>query len=162
MDFFEVAKTMEQESSKFYEQQAACAPIPQLASVFTFLVKEEQNHYDLFSALQKKSAAVPLPDNSVLARARDAFAKEFRTIKVPSTLSDVQSAYSKALEKEQKAVAFYTAESAKLTDSRQKGDVLLVIEQEKKHVILFESLLEFVRKPKEWLENAEFNHLGEY
>jgi rubrerythrin len=162
MDFYEIAKKMELEGKKFYEEQAALASIPQLVSVFKFLAQEEQGHYELFSALQAKGNTVPLKDNSVLARAKDAFAKEYRKIAVPSTINDIESAYNKALDAEKHAVAFYTAESAKLADSRQKGEVALVIEQEKQHVKLFEGLIEFIRQPKEWLENAEFNHLDEY
>jgi rubrerythrin len=162
MDFFEVAKKMELESKSFYLEQAQKAPVAQLAGVFRFLADEEQKHYDLFTALQARSAPAPLRDSGILSRAKDAFAGQFEKFAVPDTINDYESTYLKALDKEQHAVAFYTAESQKLTDSRQRGDVVFVIEQEKKHVTFIQALLEFVRRPKEWIENAEFNHLDQY
>jgi hypothetical protein len=35
-------------------------------------------------------------------------------------------------------------------------------DEEKKHMILMENLIEFVSRPDTWLENAEWYHLDEY
>ena len=42
-------------------------------------------------------------------------------------------------------------------------DILLnIAEDEKKHRFLLKNTVEFLSRPKTWIENAEFNHLDEY
>jgi len=37
-----------------------------------------------------------------------------------------------------------------------------IADEEKRHYFLLENIIQFVSRPKTWLEDAEFNHLEEY
>jgi rubrerythrin len=162
MDFFDMAKNLEIENRKMYEGFSVNAPVKEFMPVFSFLAGQEQQHYDLLASLQKKVAiAVPVDDNALL-KAKQLLAQWGSQLSLPSTLNDYESAYNKALIAERQTVAFYTEEQSTLKNSEHKKILDLIIEQEKRHAILLESLIEFTRRPKEWIENAEFNHLDQY
>jgi rubrerythrin len=162
MDFFDMAKNLEIENRKMYEDFSANAPVNEFKPVFTFLASQEQQHHDLFAALQKKVAiAVPVDENALL-KSKQLLAQWGNQLILPATLNDYESAYNKALVAERQTVAFYTEEQSKLQNSEHAKIVDLIIEQEKRHATLLESLIEFTRRPKEWIENAEFNHLDQY
>lgn len=43
-----------------------------------------------------------------------------------------------------------------------KQQTINELEEEKKHYFLLDNIIEFVSRPEQWLENAEFYHLEEY
>jgi hypothetical protein len=47
-------------------------------------------------------------------------------------------------------------------DGAGRETVEAVLPQERKYLRGVEGTVEFVRRPKEWLENAEFHHLDKY
>ena len=55
MDAWELAKSIEKEGKEYYLKLAKESPEPSLAGVFNFLAKEEQRHYDIFDAMQRKA-----------------------------------------------------------------------------------------------------------
>jgi rubrerythrin len=160
MNFFDIAKNMESQAIKTYTRLSVEAPLDQLKGVFKVLAAEEQRHYDFFESLQNKSLEVPADEN-ILSRSKALLSKWDRDFKAP-VLSDLSTAYKKCMQTEQEAVDFYTKEMEKLENDKQKKVIDIIINQEKRHVVLFENLIEFVLKPGQWLENAEFNHLDEY
>jgi rubrerythrin len=162
MDFFDLAKNMEKESRKMYETFSADAPLKELKSVFSFLAVEEQGHWELFASMQKKSAVAAPVDDNILDRAKHMLAGWAHAFSVPGTIADFESAYVKALLKEKEAVAFYEKEKENLKSFDHKKVLDIIIEQEQRHKRLMEELVDFVRRPKQWVENAEFNHLDEY
>jgi rubrerythrin len=162
MDFFDMAKNIEMESRKMYEGFSAKAPVKELKLLFEFLARQEQGHHDLFASLQKKTAVAVPVDENILLKAKQLLTRWKEQFSVPSSLNDYEAAYKKALETEHQAVTFYTEENIKLKSFEQKKVVEAIIEQEKHHAKLLEGLIEFTRRPKEWVENAEFNHLDTF
>ena len=160
-DVFEIAKTIETEGRDHYRQLAASTDNLEIAGVFRYLADEEEKHYRLFDRMQKKLPVESFNPSEILQKAKTAF-QAMAVDAVPSRGGDAESAYRKALGFEQKSVDFYQKmlEDKSLAD--QAGTIALVLGEERKHVRLVESLIDFVRRPKEWLENAEFNHLDEY
>jgi rubrerythrin len=70
--------------------------------------------------------------------------------------------YEKAIEVEKKSEDFYK-EKADETDQAEVKEILLKIaEDEKRHQYLLENTINFLSRPKTWIENAEFHHLDEY
>jgi rubrerythrin len=49
-----------------------------------------------------------------------------------------------------------------VNDLSQKGLFLQIAEEEKKHYWILENILNFISRPQNWLENAEWYHLDEY
>ena len=153
------AKQMELEGKVFYEKAAEESPISQTKAVFELLAEEEQTHYSLFDSFSK-AEAVELKDSVIGRSIKEAFQEL-----APDAVGDVSSAgeaYEKALELEKNAVAFYTDGLGSCANDAEKKALEQIITEEKKHVQICESLIEFVSRPGEWLENAEFNHLDDY
>ena len=160
-DVFAIAKTIETEGRDHYRALAASTDNREIAGVFRYLADEEEKHYRLFDRMQKKLPAEPFDPSDVLQKAKAAFQSMSAAVQTAGT-GDAESAYRKALAFEQKSVDFYEKVLKDESAADQAGTIALVLGEERKHVRLVEALVDFVRRPKEWLENAEFNHLDEY
>jgi rubrerythrin len=159
MDPLELAKKIELEGKLYYEKLAKEGPISALSGIFKLLAKEEQQHFDLFSSWQKTKKPAPSSPGVVSAEAKRMFAKLSSQFSLPETKYDYAKAYSKALEMEQKSISFYEDLLGKSTSAEEKKTLKFLIGEEQKHEHLVEHLLEFVNEPRDFLENAEFNHL---
>ncbi|MBD3241342.1 MAG: hypothetical protein GF331_12200 [Chitinivibrionales bacterium] len=161
-DIWQEAKDIETKGKAYYEQLAAQTPVEEVKSVLKVLAGEEQKHYNLFDSLQKGMPPEEAAAADVGKIAKEEFAKIAKEFQVPAGLSDAEEAYRKALSIEQASVKFYNELLSKVDDKLQQSAIETVMSEEKRHEKLVLGLLEFVRRPKEWLEDAEFNHLEEY
>ena len=57
---------------------------------------------------------------------------------------------------------FYQEKAGQMEEEYQREIFTALAEEEKKHFFLLENIIEFVSRPRNWLENAEFHHLDEY
>jgi len=80
----------------------------------------------------------------------------------PSTDASQIDMYKKAQELEKKSYEFYEEKSGEAELPAQKELMLKIADEEKRHFFLLENIIEFVCKPRIWLENAEFSKPGEY
>jgi rubrerythrin len=161
-DIWQAAKDIETKGKAYYEELAEKAPVEEVKSVLTVLAGEEQKHYDLFDSLQKGMPPEEAAAANVGKTAKESFEKIAKEFQVPAGLDDAEEAYRKALSIEQTSVEYYTELLGKVEDKLQQSTIETVISEEKRHEKIILGLLEFVRRPKEWLENAEFCHLEEY
>jgi|WetSurMetagenome_2_1015567.scaffolds.fasta_scaffold00110_33 rubrerythrin len=161
MDPLEIAKGIESEGKAYYEKLAAESPVKALAGVFALLASEEQKHFNLFAEWQKTKTAPAVPQpGTASAEAKRIFAGLSEQFVFPQAVYDYAQAYAKALEMETKSIALYADMLSKATLQDDKKALQFLIAEEQKHEHLVEHLLEFANEPKEFLENAEFNHLG--
>ena len=70
--------------------------------------------------------------------------------------------YQYALQLEKDSENFYRDKSKEIKEQEKRDLLLRIAEEEKKHYFLLENMIDFLSKPKTWLENAEFVHLDEY
>ena len=70
--------------------------------------------------------------------------------------------YQKAREIEKQAKSFYQEKADEVEDIAQKKIFNLLAAEEQKHYFLLDNIVEFVSRPQQWLEDAEFFHLEEY
>lgn len=161
-DVWEFAKDIEVSGKEYYEKLADESAIEELSGVFTFLAGEEQRHYEIFDAMEKGLPAPELKHSGALQNAKDAFNSLASSLQVSEVIEDSESAYQKALGFEQKSIDLYQKALVDAKDDQQKAALEFIINQEKKHYRIVEAMMEFVRRPKEWLENAEWNHLDAY
>ena len=75
---------------------------------------------------------------------------------------DEEKLYREAMVLEQRSIGFYLDRADQSESAEQRSLFEQLAEEEKKHYRLLQNLAEFVRRPKVWLENAEFCHLEEY
>ena len=167
MDILEFAREIEAKGEKLYRDVAAQSPEQEIRSIFGFLAGEERLHYELLQAMSQHTTLPPIGRSSILSDSKAAFKKLSEQFTKPGTIAiDREYALSTALELENKSVSLYEKAGAELIigpDNERSRQVLeQLVEQEKNHARLVESLMKFQRHPYEWLENAEWNHLDEY
>jgi rubrerythrin len=63
---------------------------------------------------------------------------------------------------EQRSISFYLDRAEQVEHTEQKALFLQLADEEKKHYRLLQDLADFVRRPKAWLENAEFCLFEDY
>ena len=160
-DIWEFAKEIEVQGKAFYEKMANDTAIEELAGAFHFLAGEEQRHYNIFDSLQK---GIPAPDAKAgqIGDVKSAFEKLSKSFEKHEVIEDSESAYEKARSLEEKSIEYYQEVLSKVSDPAQKAAVETILAQEKKHAEIVDSLKEFVKRPKRWLENAEWYHLDRY
>ncbi len=160
MDIFEIAKNIEKEGKEYYLKLAKESPEPSLAGVFQFLAKEEQLHYDIFTAMQNKTPVSTIPGTSS-SEAKKMFSQLSSHFALPEMFYDYTAAYMRALEMERKSIKMYEDMFAKSTSEQDKKTLSFLITEEERHEHLLEHLIEFVNEPNVFLETAEFNHLAD-
>jgi len=160
-DILEMAKAIEIEGREQYLRLSDSAVTREVSGVFRFLAGEEDKHYRIFDRLQKNLPVEPSDPSDILVKAKAAF-QSMSIEHLALRIADAEVSYQQALEFEKKSVAFYRKALDDKILADQRGVIALVLGEEKRHVRLMDSLIEFVRRPKEWLENAEWNHLDEY
>jgi rubrerythrin len=163
MDFYDFAKAIETESEALYSRLSARAGDRELSGIFRFLAREEQRHYAIIDAWQRSTEvpqveATQLPGDvtSVFARLSD----QFQTPGEPAL--DYEDAYRKALKLEEKGIALYEKALAEAEGTGRELQLRQLLEQERRHADFIRSLVDYLRHPGEWLENAEFHHSDEY
>lgn len=161
MDILIVAQNMEREGIAYYEKLAAETPVSELKGVFSFLAREELHHLELFQALAQKSVIPEVGDTTTMKKVKEIFQQLTKSFTLPEIVYDYEAAYRKALSMEEESVGYYS-EMLNSIDDDQKKTLEFIINQEKGHVNLLESLIDFVSNPKVWLENSEWNHLDTY
>lgn len=158
----EFAKKMELEGKIYYEKLAEESPLLMMKGVFTFLAVEEQRHIELFDAMLKnQNVSAGTDDGTLVKKVKSVFEELSVSFTLPDVIYDYQAAYGKALDFERESVRYYT-DAVASADPSQREALNYIIKEEKLHVRLIESLLEFVVSPKRWLENAEWHHLDAY
>ena len=167
MDFLDFAKEIETRGREQYSVLARTMQIRELSGIFEFMAEQEQRHYELFDYWQRNNSEVSasnLPAETVIGQAKSAFeriAGHFSERNFVPPI-DYEQAYKQALEFENRSIALYEEALPKIMDDRRKKPLKSIIEQEHAHARFITSLMDFLRHPGEWLENAEWDHLDEY
>jgi rubrerythrin len=156
------AKSIEREGREYYRARAQETSNPEIAGVLRLLADEEQRHYDFFAALEKNDTTFYTHSSVAIAEAREAFSRLAAAFQEQDAVEDAETTYAKALEMEKASVAYYERLIGDVSSENGKKALTAILEEEKNHVHIVQGLLEFVRRPREWLENAEFTHLEEY
>lgn len=163
MNFFESAKHIEEKGIRHYTKLSENAPDESLKGIFSFLAQQEQRHYDTFDSIERNTS--PSSDQAsedILEKAKVVFSALADSQHIQSPMYDYEQAYRDAYAFEQESIHLYNDALEKTSDPQEKKQLTCILKEEKKHAALMDGLCEFVKSPKEWLENAEWHHLDEY
>jgi rubrerythrin len=152
---------MEQDGEAYYREMASKCNVPGLKKILDMLADDEVGHYDTLKKL-KEGVDAEVSGSMVLESAKNIF----REIKDTAAgfdfdVSEIDQ-YNKAIEIEKKSEDFYREKANEVEQPGLKDILLNIAEDEKKHRFLLKNTVEFLSRPKTWIENAEFNHLDEY
>ncbi len=161
MDIYEYAMQMEKDGENFYREVAQQSPNRGIKTILTMLADEEVQHYN---AIEKMKSAEPvqLAQSSVLTEAKNVFAQLKESGEKFTSETNQIGLYKKALDIEKKSRDFYTQKAGEVSDPNAKELFLRLAQEEQKHYVLVENIIDFLSRPDTWLENAEFCHLDEY
>jgi rubrerythrin len=161
VNIFEIAKQIEMNGEKYYRDLATKATNTGLKNIFTSLAEDEAKHYIAFVKMEQNND-IELRDTNILKDAKAVFQNMKEKAELFSEETTQEEVYLVALENEQKSIKTYCELLEKISLDNQKEVIKKIIEEEKKHAFLIENIIEFIKKPMFWVENAEFNHLDQY
>lgn len=159
IDIYKFAMQMERDGERFYRNLAGESSNQGMARILTALADDEAKHYRIV----KEMAEDVEPDivvTTVLTDARNVFAQMQGT---SFDLSGLQvDVYRQAQEIERQSRAFYEEKADQVSTPAAKAILLQIADEEQRHFFLLDQIIEFMNRPRTWMENAEFNHLEEY
>jgi len=160
MDIFDYAIQMEKDGEAYYREIAKKTGDKGVSTIMNILADEEVRHYKILQDM--KTGTPDLPETKVLSEVKNIFAGMRENNEQPSPDASQVEMYTKAQELEKKSQEFYEEKSGEVELPAQKELLLRIADEEKRHFVLLENIIEFVCKPQTWLENAEFNKLEEF
>lgn len=158
MDVFQFAMQKEKDAEQFYRELAANSNTEGVCHIFTMLADAEVRHYNVVKAMQDHTPDVPAANlmEDALAEMRAAR----RSMQLDKVSEDHQTeAYLKARQLEEESIKLYSEQAEAAEDDASRRVFRQLANQEKMHYMLVDNMLEFVAKPEEWLEDAEFTHI---
>jgi rubrerythrin len=161
MDIFEFAMEKEQLAEQHYRKLAERIDHAGLESILLMLADEEAKH---FKTVQQMKTKTPLrvTETPVLKNAKAVFEKMQRGTQTFSFDTSEVDLYRKACGIEAESKKYYLEKAQEVEDAGQREVFLKLAEEENKHLVLVQSLCDFVAKPETFLEDAEFNHFDDY
>lgn len=161
MNIIDYALQMEKDGEAYYRELAAKAEHTSVKQVFEVLADAEAEHYSAFMQM-KQNQPVTNNEEKHIARIKTLFT-ELKESGVQNTLSDDQvTAYIKARDIERKSQETYKLKAEELTDPKQKDICLKIAEEEGKHYIILDNLVELLQRPATWVEDAEWRNMEDY
>lgn len=163
-DIFEYAMKMETDGRDFYLEQAQKTQQSQFRKIWEQLADDEQKHYNIFKALRDGQPAHydEGTATTILASTMNVFEEMKASGKNFSFTGEVEKAWVEAREVERKSEDFYR-DKAKQVDTEAKRQILhRIADEEHKHYVTLDNVIQFLRRPMDWLENAEWHHMEEY
>ena len=159
MNIYEFAMQMERDGERFYRNLADGSSSPGMSRILTSLADDEAKHY----ITVKEMAEDVEPDmdkTTVLTDAKNVFAQMQGT---SLDLGGLQvEVYRQAQEIERQSRKFYKEQADQATKASARTILLEIADEEQRHYFLLDRIVEFIDRPRTWIENAEFNHLDEY
>lgn len=160
MDILEFAHEKETQMEQTYRQLADNAPSEGLKNIFTRLANAEHRHADVVESMQEQTG-VPLETTS-LDEARSMFDKIQKDRRqLLEEAVEQKDVYKRARQLEEESRALYTEQSEKAEQPLHRNIFNQLAQQEKMHYIIMDNILDFIEKPEQWTEDAEFTHVLE-
>jgi rubrerythrin len=150
---------MEQDGERFYRELAAQSASEGMRTILTMLAEDEAKHYQVVKAMAARADAQMVP-TTVLADAKNVFAG-LQGDDLPLQGAQIEL-YREAQEIERKSLVFYEEKAHEADEPAARDLLLKIADEEKRHYFLLDSMVTFINRPYEWIENAEFNHLEDY
>ncbi len=172
MSIIEYAMQMEADGETYYRQAARQVDRNCLKVILLMLADDEVRH---FKALEQMKNDCPpeLSESTIMSDTRNIFVRMRKENSSDENAQDQTyqqlqaidvrqiQLYREGLEIEQKSMDFYELNANQTENEDHRNLFLKLAGEEKKHYFLLENVIEFISRPGNWLENAEFVHLEE-
>ncbi len=160
MNIIDYALQMEKDGEDYYRELAAKAGNSVIKQVFDILADAEAEHYETFMQM-KQNQPVTRGEGDHVSRIKNLFTEMRAQGDQDPNLEQI-AAYTKASEVERKSQETYQQKADEISDPEQKKLCLMIAEEEGKHRVILENLIEFLQHPDTWVEDAEWRNMGDY
>lgn len=161
MDIYDYAMEMEKDGETYYRELAEKTQNKGLKNILTMLADAEVLHYKLFKAMKEKKG-VAVAESDIIENVKNVFAAMKEEGGEGAVDVSEVDLYRKAQELEKKSRDFYLSRASESAIEEQKQTFLEIAAEEKRHYGILENIVDFVSRPEQWLEDAEWYHLDEY
>ncbi len=161
MDVYDYAMQLEKDGESYYRDAARRSAHKGLAGILTMLADAEVIHYELFGKM-KEQKPWQMPDTTILKDVKNVFVRMREEGGLEGIGVSEIDLYTKAQAIERMTEEFYLDKGAHLEDRTEQEAFLKVAAEEKRHYFILEQIIDFVSRPEQWLEDAEWYHLEEY
>ena len=160
MDIFDYALKMEKDGENFYREIAQKTSSKGLRKILTMLADEEVKHYKAIESM--KQGKCQMTEATVLDDARNIFIEMKDSGEKFEPDQEQIQLYERAQAIEKESQQFYQEKASQADEDNQKELLERFAKEEGKHYFLLGNIIEFISRPGEWLENAEWYHLEQY
>ena len=164
MNVFEYAMKMETDGRKFYLDSAEKVESPALKKILLELANDEVKHYAIFKAMKDGGAAEyrEAEKTTILKTVKNVFEKLREENKDLAFPEDSKKIWEEAREVEKKAEEFYREKANELDSEEQKHILNRIADEEHRHWVTMQNVIQFLDRPNHWLEDAEWSNLEDY
>ena len=164
MNIFEYAMKMESDGREYYLANADKTSVPALKKIWIDLADDELKHYNIFKAM--RDGLTPeykeAEKTHILKTVKNVF-EELKTKDEEYSFDDeVKKAWEHARDIEKEAEDFYRDKANELDSDAQKELLNRIADEEHRHWVTMNNVLQFLDRPKHWLEDAEWSNLEDY
>ena len=161
MNIFDCAIKMEEETRMYYEKLATATVVPEQKNLFTMLAAAEREHRDALAEMKERID--PQKANFMaLQEAGCLFQPLMAKRGLMAELKEDLDAYKHVVKEEEEGVMFYEELAAQAKDEGTREILLMIADEERKHLNIVENIYSFVESPKTYLAWGEFSNLKEY
>ena len=161
MNIYDYAMQLEKDGENYYREAASRSTHRGLGRILTMLADAEVIHYDAFSKM-KEHKSWQLSDTTILKDVKNIFVKMREEGDLESIGVSEIELYTKAQAIEKMTEDFYLEKATHVEDPTERETFLQVAGEENKHYFILQQIIDFVSRPDQWLEDAEWYHLEEY
>jgi len=160
VNIYDFAMQMEQDQESLYRKLAARTAAPGVQRILNMLADDEAKHYQIVRQLKANAPAPEMTSTEILSGAKTIFAQmQGQAFDLEGLQVEV---YQQAQSLEQQSRDFYRNKASEAQDPSHRELLLKLADEEQRHYFLLDHMIEFVNRPRTWIEDAEFNHLEAY
>ncbi len=161
MGIYEYAMQMELEGKAWYEERAAKTQHPGLRKILQAMAEDESKHYDVFKAMSENQQ-VPAVEKSAVLEQASSFFEHLSEAGAPEFDATEITLWEELRAHEEKAEQFYREKAETAASAAEKAALIEIADEEHRHAVLIDNMIDFLRQPDIWLENAEWRHMDAY
>ena len=152
---------MEKEAERRYRELAEKSDNSWLKSIMVLLAEEEARHHNYYRGLEE-GVRSGMKDSELVSAVKQVFLKIRETKDVSGIGVSEIDLYRRALEAEKEHTKFYLNKAEEVKTEAERQMFLQVAAEERRHAGVLQNVVDFVSRPQEWLEDAEWYHLEDY
>lgn len=160
MNVFDFALKMEEDGRTFYRKLAAETSVPEFKTIFSMLADAEGEHHDTIAAM-KNGVPAEKADSKVLEKAKNVFQNLLERKQTLTMLQGDPDGYRHAIRIAEEGIKLYEEMAGKETNPVVVKVLLLLAEEERKHLNIMENIYDFAEAPQTFLAWGEFSNLKE-